>query len=244
VLVDQLSQLNLPNFHVLVVDDNSPDGTGEVADKLAQESNGAVTVLHRNEKEGLGRAYVAGMTQALAESAEIVIQMDADLSHPVSVIPAMVERLKTTDAGLVIGSRYVPGGSTASEWPWHRKALSAWANFYVRSILCLKVKDSTAGFKAWKSSTLQKIDVSTIESNGYSFQVEMNYRTALQGLDIAEVPIRFEERTEGASKMNLREQIESAGTPWRLRAQRRSFKRRDRIQDGHDMPTKEHATLI
>ncbi len=244
VLVDHLSQLSLPNFNVLVVDDNSPDGTGEIADKLAEQSNSTVSVLHRTVKDGLGRAYIAGMTRALTENAEIIIQMDADLSHPVSVIPAMVERLQTTDAGLVIGSRYVPGGSTASEWPWHRKALSAWANFYVRSILRLKVKDSTAGFKAWKASTLQKIDVSTIESNGYSFQVEMNYRTALQGLDIAEVPIRFEERTEGASKMNLREQLESAATPWRLRAQRRSFEQRDRIQGGDQMPIKEHDTLI
>ncbi|MFJ4029273.1 polyprenol monophosphomannose synthase [Paenarthrobacter sp. NPDC089989] len=216
VLVNQLASLGLSNFYILVVDDSSPDGTGNVADNLAQKSNGKLSVLHRTEKNGLGRAYVAGMMKALTEKAEIVIQMDADLSHPVSVIPTMIERLKTSKVGLVIGSRYVPGGTTASEWPWHRKALSTWANFYVRSILSLKVKDATAGFKAWKATTLQKIDISTIGSNGYSFQVEMNYRTTLQGIEIAEVPIRFEERTAGSSKMNLLEQMESARTPWRL----------------------------
>ncbi len=176
VLVGQLADLHQPNLHVLVVDDNSPDGTGQLADKLAADSGGTLGVLHRKEKDGLGRAYIAGMTRALAEGAEIVIQMDADLSHPVSVIPTMVEVLATTDAAVVIGSRYVPGGSTASEWPWHRKALSTFANLYVNTILRLHVKDATAGFKAWRASALEAIDVNSILSNGYSFQVEMNYR--------------------------------------------------------------------
>lgn len=216
ILTAQLEALGIPNLHVLVVDDNSPDGTGDIADVLASDSGGTVSVLHRTEKNGLGRAYVAGMTRALAENSQIVIQMDADLSHPVSAIPAMVERIQNQGADLVIGSRYVAGGSTAAEWPWHRKALSLWANFYVRTILRLKVKDGTAGFKAWTASGLRTIDVASIGSNGYSFQVEMNYRTAQRGLKIVEVPIRFEERIEGASKMNVREQIESALTPWKL----------------------------
>ena len=216
ILVAQLIDLHQPNLHVLVVDDNSPDGTGELADQLAADSGGALGVLHRKEKNGLGRAYIAGMTRALAEGADIVIQMDADLSHPVSVIPTMVEVLATTDAAVVIGSRYVPGGSTALEWPWHRKALSTFANHYVNAILRLHVKDATAGFKAWRAAALEAIDVSSILSNGYSFQVEMNYRAVKHRLKIVEVPIHFEERVEGASKMTLKVQLESALTPWKL----------------------------
>ena len=216
VLAGLLSDLNLPGLELLVVDDNSPDGTGDVADELAKESPDKVGVLHRTTKDGLGRAYIAGITRALDEGADIVIQMDADLSHPASVIPQMVETLRTTDAGLVIGSRYVEGGSAAAEWGWHRRALSAFANFYVNALLRLHVKDATAGFKAWKAETLRWIDVSSIESNGYSFQVEMNYRTVKRGLRIAEVPIHFEERTEGVSKMSLKVQLESALMPWKL----------------------------
>lgn len=216
VLAGLLSDLNLPGLELLVVDDNSPDGTGDVADELAKESPEKVGVLHRTAKDGLGRAYIAGITRALDEGADIVIQMDADLSHPASVVPTMVDILRTTDAGVVIGSRYVPGGSAADEWGWHRRALSAFANFYVNAILRLHVKDATAGFKAWKADTLRWIDVSSIASNGYSFQVEMNYRTVKRGLKIAETPIRFEERTEGVSKMSLKVQLESALMPWKL----------------------------
>ncbi len=136
VLAALLAGLRLPNLRVLVVDDNSPDGTGDIADKLALESPESVGVLHRTaKKNGLGRAYVAGISQALDEGADIVIQMDADLSHPAQVIVTMVEILATTDASVVLGSRYVAGGSVAGEWAWHRKALSAWANFYVNAIL-------------------------------------------------------------------------------------------------------------
>ncbi|MFG3054794.1 polyprenol monophosphomannose synthase [Kitasatospora sp. NPDC048239] len=211
-----LADLKLPNLHLLVVDDNSPDGTGEVADKLAVESPGTVGVLHRTEKDGLGRAYIAGMTRALEEGADVVIQMDADLSHPASVVPVMIETLLEGDTAVVLGSRYVPGGSTAAEWPWHRKALSAWANFYVNTILSLGVKDATAGFKAWRADTLRAIDLPSVNSNGYSFQVEMNYRAVKRGHTIREVPIRFEERIKGASKMSLGVQVESALAPWKL----------------------------
>lgn len=215
-LLRTLAELRMPNLRVLVVDDSSPDGTGEVADKLAAESPQTVGVLHRTEKDGLGRAYVAGMTRALDERADIVIQMDADLSHPVSVIPVMVETLSRTDAAVVVGSRYVEGGSTAAEWSWYRKALSVWANFYVNAILRLGVRDATAGFKAWRAETLRAIDLPSIRSGGYSFQVEMNHRVVRRGLTIREVPIRFEERAVGTSKMSLGVQLESALTPWRL----------------------------
>ncbi|WP_372446720.1 polyprenol monophosphomannose synthase [Streptomyces laculatispora] len=216
VLVGLLMDLGLPGLHVLVVDDNSPDGTGEVADRLAAETGGVVGVLHRTEKDGIGRAYVAGMARALAEGADVVIQMDADLSHPVSRVPVMVDTLFAEDAAVVIGSRYAEGGSLATEWPWHRKALSAWANFYVNAILRLGVKDATAGFKAWRASALKAIDVPSVRSNGYSFQVEMNHRAVRRGLRIVEVPIRFEERVSGESKLGLRVQIESAIAPWKL----------------------------
>ena len=216
VLAGLLDALPVPNLHLLVVDDASPDGTGEVADKLAAEHPDSVGVLHRTAKDGLGRAYIAGMTRALEEGAHVVIQMDADLSHPAAVIPAMLDKLAATDAAVVLGSRYVAGGEVAEQWPWHRKALSAWANFYVNAILRLRVKDATAGFKAWRAETLRAIDLPSIHSNGYSFQVEMNYRTVRRGLRILEVPIRFEERVKGASKMSLAVQLESALTPWKL----------------------------
>jgi dolichol-phosphate mannosyltransferase len=217
VLVEQLMALGLPGLHVLVVDDSSPDGTGDVAEKLAAEYPGAVGVLHRPQKDGLGRAYVAGMTRALAEGAGVVVQMDADLSHPVSVVPLMVQTLGTTDAAVVLGSRYVAGGSTATEWAWHRKALSAWANLYVNGILRLGVRDATAGFKAWRASALRAIDLASVRSDGYSFQVELLYRAAQHDVRIVEVPIRFSERVHGASKMSLWVQLESAFMPWRLR---------------------------
>jgi dolichol-phosphate mannosyltransferase len=216
-LVDQLLALPFEGLRILVVDDSSPDGTGEIADKMAVETPDHVSVVHRTVKDGLGRAYITGMKRALDDGADIVIQMDADLSHPTSVIPLMVETLRTTDVGVVLGSRYVRGGKVAAEWPWRRRALSAWANFYVNAILRLHVRDATAGFKAWHAATLRAIDLETIRSNGYSFQVEMNYRAVRAGLAIAEVPITFSERTEGVSKMSLRVQLESALTPWRLR---------------------------
>jgi dolichol-phosphate mannosyltransferase len=225
LLVEQMMNLvrsgALPDVHVLVVDDNSPDGTGDVADKLAVQFPEAVAVLHRTAKDGLGRAYVVGMTRALDEGADVVIQMDADLSHPVTVLPVLLETLRTPGADVVIGSRYVAGGSTASAWPWHRKALSAWANFYVNAILRLHVRDATAGFKAWRASALRAIDLESVRSDGYSFQVELLHRAVRRGLTVREVPIRFEERVAGASKMSLRVQLESAAMPWKLRFGRR-----------------------
>jgi dolichol-phosphate mannosyltransferase len=215
-LVGMLTDLQMKNLGVLVVDDGSPDGTGEVAEKLGVEAAIPVSVLHRTTKDGLGRAYVAGILRALDEGADIVVQMDADLSHPCEAIPRMVQTLADTDAAVVLGSRYVPGGAVAEDWPWHRKALSKWANLYVNTILRLKVKDATAGFKAWRAATLRTIDVGSVGSNGYAFQVEMNYRVIKHGMRIAEVPIHFEERVDGTSKMSLSVQLESAAVPWKL----------------------------
>ena len=216
VLVDQLMALEGLDLGVLVVDDGSPDGTGQIAEELGETTGGRVSVLHRTVKDGLGRAYVAGMTKALDEGADVVIQMDADLSHPVTAIPVMMRQIQS-GSDLVIGSRYVPGGSTATDWPWYRKALSAWANFYVNAILRVGIKDATAGYKAWQADALRSIDIASITSNGYSFQVEMNYRAVNRGLRITEVPILFTERAEGASKMSHKVQLESALMPWKLR---------------------------
>jgi dolichol-phosphate mannosyltransferase len=218
VIVAELFSLPLTGLRVLVADDNSPDGTGAIADELVTTYGpDRMSVLHRPGKQGLGRAYVDGMTAALKAGAEFVVQMDSDLSHSPQYLPAMLGTLLATDADVVIGSRYVSGASLASEWSWQRKALSGFANMYVRVLLRLGVRDVTAGFKLWRSSALTAIDVASIQSNGYSFQVEMNYRTIQRGLKIIEVPIHFADRRAGQSKMSARVQLESALMPFALR---------------------------
>jgi len=222
VIVGELLELPLTSLHILIADDNSPDGTGRIADELAtQYGADKITVVHRPGKQGLGRAYVDGMTRAMAAGAEFVVQMDSDLSHAPKYVPQMLGTLFAADADVVIGSRYVAGASTASEWAWHRKALSGFANGYVRVLLHLGIRDVTAGFKIWRSSALKTIDVASIRSNGYSFQVEMNYRTVRHGLKIVELPIHFADRREGESKMSVRVQLESALMPFQLRRRAR-----------------------
>jgi len=222
VIVAELFSLPLTGLHILVADDNSPDGTGVIAEELAEKyGRDRLTVLHRPGKQGLGRAYVDGMTHAIKAGAEFVVQMDSDLSHSPQYLPQMLGTLLATNADVVIGSRYVCGASLASEWSWQRKALSAFANMYVRVLLRLGVRDVTAGFKLWRSSALQAIDVASVRSNGYSFQVEMNYRTVQHGLKIVELPIHFADRREGDSKMSLRVQLESALMPLSLRRRAR-----------------------
>jgi dolichol-phosphate mannosyltransferase len=222
VIVDQLLGLPLTGLKILVADDNSPDGTGQVADELA-ERYGAdkIEVMHRPGKQGLGRAYVDGMCHAVAEGAEFVVQMDSDLSHSPDYLPQMLGTLLATNADVVIGSRYVSGASLAREWSWHRKALSGFANTYVRVLLRLGIRDVTAGFKLWRTSALQAIDVASVQSNGYSFQVEMNYRTISRGLKVVELPIHFADRREGESKMSAKVQLESALMPFVLRRRAR-----------------------
>ncbi|GAA1237113.1 polyprenol monophosphomannose synthase [Kitasatospora nipponensis] len=219
-IVEAILGLGLADLGVLVVDDGSPDGTGEVADKLAGQHPGVVTVLHRTTKDGLGRAYQAGIAQALAQGARRVVQMDADFSHPPTALSPMIEAADR-GAGLVIGSRYTPGGSLDDAWGLHRRLLSQWANLYVRTILRVPAADITAGFNLWSREAIEAVGLARIESNGYSFQVEMKYLAARAGVRIAEVPIRFAQRVAGTSKMSLTTQLESAWMPWRLRAKHR-----------------------
>ncbi|GAA3721009.1 dolichol-phosphate mannosyltransferase [Spinactinospora alkalitolerans] len=224
VLVEQVLGLGLPGLRLVIVDDNSPDGTGEIADKLAVEHGGAqdrITVLHRTAKDGLGRAYVAGMTRALEDGAEFVAQMDADLSHPPAYLPQLLGTLLSTGAGVVIGSRYVPGGSLSQQWGVRRRLLSGWANAYVKAILAMPIRDVTAGFKLWRREALEVLDLPSIHSSGYSFQVEMHFRAYRRGQKMVEIPIHFEDRQEGASKMDLAVQLESALRPFQLRRHER-----------------------
>ena len=187
-----------PDADLLVVDDNSPDGTGDLADKLA-EGDSHVQVMHRTEKAGLGRAYIAGFTWALEHGYDVVVEMDADGSHRPEDLPRLLRALPDADA--VIGSRYVPGG-TVVNWPKSREFLSRGANVYIRITLGISVKDATGGFRAYSAATLRKIDLSNIESAGYCFQIDMTLRVLQSGLRITEVPITFVERERGASKMS------------------------------------------
>jgi dolichol-phosphate mannosyltransferase len=213
-----LFDLPLERLRVLVVDDNSPDGTGQLAEELADKyGRSRLEVMHRAGKEGLGRAYTAGMSQALASGADFVVQMDSDLSHGPRYLPQMLGTLLSAEADVVVGSRYVAGGSTGAEWPLARRALSAFANSYVRLLLRLAVRDATAGYKLWRASALQAIGLGSVRSNGYSFQVEMSLRSVRHGLKIIELPIHFTDRTAGESKMNVKTQLESAFMPFRLR---------------------------
>lgn len=218
VIVAALFDLPLTSLCIIVADDDSPDGTGSIAEALAARYGRArMSVVHRPRKQGLGRAYVDGMTHAVRAGAEFVVQMDSDLSHGPEYLPQMLGTLLSTAADVVIGSRYVAGASVAREWAWHRKMLSGWANTYVRALLRLGIRDVTAGFKLWRSSALEAIDIASVRSNGYSFQVEMNCRAVRHNLKIVELPIHFVERSEGESKMTLRVQLESAMMPLLLR---------------------------
>jgi len=187
-----------PEADLLVVDDNSPDGTGDLADKLA-EADPHVHVMHRTEKAGLGRAYVAGFTWALDQGYDVIVEMDADGSHRPEDLPKLLTALGSADA--VIGSRYVPGG-TVVNWPKSREFLSRGANIYNRIMLGVSVKDATGGFRAYKAATLRALDLNNIESAGYCFQIDMTLRVLQAGLKLTEVPITFVERERGASKMS------------------------------------------
>jgi dolichol-phosphate mannosyltransferase len=187
-------------YDLLVVDDGSPDGTGDIANELASTDQG-VHVLHRATKEGIGPAYAAGFREALELGAEIVCEMDADFSHDPADLPRLVEAVEQ-GADLAIGSRYVPGGGTEG-WPWHRRMLSKGGNLYAATMLGIKVKDATAGFRAFRDTTIRKLDPSACEASGYGFQVEMAWRAEEAGLTVVEVPIIFRDRVLGESKMDL-----------------------------------------
>ncbi|MBS1249420.1 MAG: Undecaprenyl-phosphate mannosyltransferase [Chloroflexi bacterium] len=192
---------------LLVVDDNSPDGTGEIAEKLAQEYPGRVSVLHRLGKQGLGTAYLEGFAQALEEGAEVIVQMDADFSHNPERIVDLQERLQESD--MVLGSRYVEGGKLDDVWPLWRRALSSFGNLYARTILGLPIRDVTGGFRAWRRETLLGMPLEKIRSNGYAFQVEMVYLAHRCGYRVKEVPIYFADRQWGESKMSFAIQLEA-----------------------------------
>ena len=189
---------SVPEADLLVVDDNSPDGTGDLADKLA-ETDQHIQVMHRTEKAGLGRAYVAGFSWALERGYDVIVEMDADGSHRQEDLPRLLTALAGADA--VIGSRYVPGG-TVVNWPKSREFLSRGANIYNRLMLGVSVKDATGGFRAYRAATLRKIDLNNIESAGYCFQIDMTLRVLQAGLKLIEVPITFVERERGKSKMS------------------------------------------
>ena len=201
-------------INLLIVDDNSPDGSGDLAEQMKKEHPGRIQVLHRKGKLGLGSAYIQGFHQAMAEGADFIGQMDADFSHPIDKIPVLMDNLSTSD--FVIGSRYVPGGKLDDNWPFWRKWLSGFGNFYARTILGLKIKDVTGGFRLWRKETLSAMPLERVKSNGYIFQVEMSYLATLLGFQCAETPIYFADRRWGQSKMSLRIQLEAAYRTWLL----------------------------
>jgi len=206
---------------ILIVDDNSPDGTGQIADRLAADSN-RVNVLHRAAKEGLGRAYIAGFGWALEREYDAAVEMDADFSHDPAYLGAMVSAASTSD--VVIGSRYLNGISVMN-WPLQRILLSWGANRYVRTITRMPIFDCTSGFRLYSRQMLQSIRLDTIRSNGYSFQVEVSFRAFIAGFSITEVPIIFTERRYGQSKMSKKVIFESVWIPIQLRLKEQSLRK-------------------
>ena len=197
-LEPMLRALGNAGVRVLVVDDNSPDGTGRLADRLAQELD-YVDVLHRSRKEGLGPAYIAGFRQALADGAELILEMDCDFSHDPKDVPRLIAA--ADDADLALGSRYVKGGQVA-DWGPTRRAISAGGSFYARVLLSSQIRDLTGGFKCYRRQVLETIDLDAIDSKGYAFQIETTYRALRAGFRVVEVPIRFADREVGSSKMS------------------------------------------
>lgn len=203
----------VPQAHVLVVDDASPDGTGQVAEELAAEL-GRMDVMHRSGKNGLGTAYVAGFGWGLERGFDVIVEMDADGSHRPEQLPDVLTGLVEHDADLVIGSRWVPGGRVEN-WPRHRELLSRGANTYTRLAMGMGVRDATAGFRAYRAHVLPRLDLSTVASQGYCFQVDLTWRTIQAGGKVVEVPITFVERAQGRSKMSRAIIVEAL---WRVTA--------------------------
>jgi len=202
-----------PQVHVLVIDDNSPDGTGRLADEIARREP-RVRVLHRRGKEGLGKAYLAGFAWALQRGYGLVLEMDCDFSHDPRVLPVMLERAQTAD--LVLGSRWVAGGGTVN-WGLGRKVISRGGSFYARTILGLPVRDLTGGFKCFRREVLEAIDLASVECTGYAFQIELTYRAFKKGFRVAEIPIVFVDRRVGQSKMSRRIVLEALAKVWSIR---------------------------
>ncbi len=205
-----------PRIDVLVVDDGSPDGTGEIADSIAQ-TNSRVNVLHREKKLGLGTAYISGFRWGLERDYEYLFEMDADFSHDPDHIPEFLEAV--TDADLVLGSRYLGGKVTVVNWPMGRLLLSYFANIYAKVVTGHNICDATGGFKCFRRRVLESLDLGSVRSNGYAFQIEMSFRTWRKGFDIKEIPIVFTDRTDGQSKMSGVIVREAVWMVWRLRLQ-------------------------
>ncbi len=205
----------LPATHILIVDDNSPDGTGAIADRLARADGQArIHVLHRAGKQGLGRAYLAGFEWALARNYDRVFEMDADFSHDPSYLPAMLDASEHAD--VVVGSRYVAGGGTRN-WSLRRRMLSRGGSLYARTILGMRVRDMTAGFVCYRTEALRRLDLANVTSTGFVFQIELKYRAHLHGLRILELPIVFPDRVAGESKMHTGIALEALTQVWALR---------------------------
>jgi dolichol-phosphate mannosyltransferase len=232
-LAAELLSLPLEGIHLLIVDDNSPDGTGEVADNLTTQHPGRINVLHRTSKKGLGSAYIEGFRLALKSGADVIIQMDADFSHPPEKVLELIKGLEKSD--LAMGSRYIPGGKLDEQWPFWRKGLSVFGNLYAKKILRLEVSDATGGFRAWRRDTLLGMPLNRIRSNGYAFQVEMLYVAHRLGYSIVEVPFYFADRKWGTSKMSFAIQSEAAIRVWQMKYEYR---------DLASSTNSEHNTLI
>ncbi|MYB48855.1 MAG: polyprenol monophosphomannose synthase [Dehalococcoidia bacterium] len=211
VLAARLFALGIPGLTLIVVDDGSPDGTGEVAKQLAGQYDGQVELVQRHGKEGLGPAYIAGFSHALDGGADIIVQMDADLSHQPEYIPQFIDDLGESD--VVIGSRYVSGGGVDEHWGILRRLISSGGNWGIRTVTGVKVKDATGGFKAFRQSVLRSIDFSQIRCAGFGFQAEINHTCERMGCVVTEHPIVFIDRTMGKSKMSLDIMIEAM---WKL----------------------------
>jgi dolichol-phosphate mannosyltransferase len=214
--------MQYPNVSLLVVDDQSPDGTGAVADALAREYPGRIEVMHRTTLPGLGRSYVDAIASVLERPVDVICQMDGDLSHDPRQLPDLIAG--TEHADVVIGSRYVPGGAIVN-WPRRRRILSEFANTYIRLVTRMRPRDCTSGYRCWRREALASIPLSHLSSQGYSFLVEMLYVATRLRLRIAEVPITFVERRQGVSKLSGAVLVESAITPWRLIASRTTIER-------------------
>ncbi len=221
-LVSALFSLPLPDLNLLIVDDNSPDGTGQLAEELGRQNNGRIQVLHRSGKLGLGTAYITGFKHLLSQGVDAIGQMDADFSHPPEKIVELLQTLETCN--MALGSRYVAGGKLDEKWPFWRKALSGFGNFYARTILGMRLRDVTGGFRIWKRATLTAMPLDSIRSNGYVFQVEMAYVAHKLGFTFKEIPIYFADRRWGKSKMSFRIQAEAAIRVWGLLRRYRGLK--------------------
>lgn len=211
-----------PEVHILVIDDNSPDGTGRLADELAS-ADPRIQVLHRAAKQGLGRAYLAGFAWALARDYELIFEMDCDFSHMPRYLPDFIRKAESCD--VVLGSRYIPGGGT-KDWDWKRRLISRGGNTYAQLILGLPYRDLTGGFKCFHRHVLQALPLDEIVGSGYVFQIELTYRSVLLGFRIGEVPIEFPDRTRGQSKMSGNIVREAVTKVWQLRLNKGNLTRR------------------